>query len=81
MSLLAVHPESLFSSRLPQHKGAWSPSKLRVLLVVGCLASVAAAGWLGQPSAYLRANPEAAMNPSEAPQRYTSTRLIPGARP
>ena len=59
MSLLLS--ASLPSLRAKRDRRTWSPTALRVLLLVGCLASVAAAAWLGQPEGYLRADYELAV--------------------
>ncbi|MBC8059002.1 MAG: hypothetical protein H7Y61_20735 [Rhizobiales bacterium] len=37
-----------------------SPAALRTLLLAGCIASVAAAAWVGEPAASVRADPELA---------------------
>ena len=54
MSLSVAHQALPLSRRSERYSGAWSPNTLRGLLLVGCLASVAAAAWTGEPSAYVR---------------------------
>lgn len=60
MSVSIARPTLLLSLSLNQYNSAWSPGALRMLLLAGCLASVAVAAWLGEPSAYLRADRELA---------------------
>ena len=60
MSISAAHSASPRSLRSAQLNATLSPSVLQTLLLAGSIASVAAAAWLGVPSAYLRADPELA---------------------
>ena len=59
MSISVADSASPRSLRSAQLNATWSPSTLQSLLLAGSIASVAAA-WLGEPSAYLRADPELA---------------------
>lgn len=60
MSLSIAHHALPFSRQSEKYSAAWSPHALRTLLLLGCLASVAATAWIGDPSAYVRADPELA---------------------
>ncbi len=60
LSLSAANPAPTFavpSRRTPAHD---SPAARRAILLIGCFASVAAAAWLGEPAAMVRADPELA---------------------
>ena len=60
MSISVAHFASPRSLRSAQLNANWSPSTLQSLLLTGSIASVAVAAWLGEPSAYLRTDPELA---------------------
>ena len=60
MSISVAHSTSPRSLRFAQLNATWSPSTLQSLLLAGNIASVAVAAWFGEPSTYLRADPELA---------------------
>ena len=60
MSISVAHSASPCSLRSEQLNAALSPSARQTLLLAGSFVSVAAAAWLGEPSAYLLADPELA---------------------
>ena len=61
MSASIAHPASPLSRQPDRRSAHWPTDILRASLLLGCLASVVAAAWLGEPSASLKADPELAL--------------------
>ena len=57
MSVSMAQPASPPSRAVRRASGMCSPSELRTLLLAGCVVAAAAALWLGEPAAYLAAEP------------------------
>ena len=60
MSVAVIHVAPVAGLQAQRAARASSPALLRLLLIAGGLAAVAAVAWLGQPAAQLRADPELA---------------------
>ena len=60
MSLAVVNFELELAPNSKSLRLTSSMTALRLLLCVGCIASVAMAAWVGEPARYLRADPELA---------------------
>lgn len=55
-----VHPETVFPAQTAPRRRTSHALQLRAALLVGCAATLLAAGWYGQPEAVLKADPELA---------------------
>ena len=60
MSLNTVNYSPAFISKSNPSSRMSLPVTRRLLLLLGCVASVGLAAWVGEPAAYLRADPELA---------------------